>query len=225
MSSAVVTQLDDGSWSWNQLSGHSTHTGSTAIYWGLALAKKAGVPVHHASFEKAEAYFTAAFPKIESSDSDSKAIIIHALSLTGRADFSAANRLYRERQNLSETALAYMAAAFIQMGRPSFADGLLLKILDSKIVDGSHWHSNSRHRILSDDRAPAPSPSGAYAKLRRDSATTAKAASHLLAQAARLRSERSLGIIVAALAEYYKRGERPGDDFAVGVFVNDKPLP
>ena len=223
VSSVVVTQLEDGSWSWNKLSGHSTFTSTATIYWGLALAKGAGIPVHHAAFEQAEAYFTATFPKIDTSDSESKAIIIHALSLTGRADFSAANRLYRERQNLSETALAYMAAAFIRMGRPGFAEDLL-KILDTKLVAGSHWKSNSRHPILSDDTSTTALALWSYARLRRDSATAAKVANHLLAQTARPRSESSLGPVVAALAEYYNRGERPGDDFAVAVFVNDQPF-
>ena len=223
VSSVVVTQLEDGSWSWNKLANHSTYTGSATIYWGLALAKKAGIPVHHATFENAEKFFAAAFPKIEINDSDSKAIFIHALSVTGRADFSAANRLYRDRQNLSETALAYMAAAFIRMDRPTFAEDLL-KILDTKLVENSRWKSNSRHAILKDDTSTTALALWSYAKLRRDSATTAKVANYLLGQTARLRSESSLGPTVAALAEYFNRGERPGDDFNINLFVNDKPV-
>ncbi|MGI9241806.1 MAG: hypothetical protein ACR2RV_13470, partial [Verrucomicrobiales bacterium] len=223
VSGAVVSQLDDGSWSWNKLAGHSTLTSSARNYWGLALAKDAGIPVHHATFDQAEKFFAAAFPKIDSGDSDSKATIIHALSLTGRADFSAANRLYRERQNLSETALAHMAAAFIHMGRQGFAEDLL-KILDTKLVAGSHWKSSSRHHILNDDTSTTALALWCYAQLRRDSATTAKVASHLLAQTARLPSESSLGPVVAALAKYYERGERHGDDFAITIFVNDGAL-
>ncbi len=223
VSGVVVTQLKNGSWSWNRLANHSTHTGSATIYWGLALAKQAGIPVHHATFEKAEKFFAAAFPKIETNDSDSKAIFIHALSVTGRADFSAANRLYRDRQSLSETALAYMAAAFIRMDRPTFAEDLL-KILDTKLVENSRWKSNSRHAILKDDTSTTALALWSYAKLRRDSATTAKVANYLLGQTARLRSESSLGPTVAALAEYFNRGERPGDDFNINLVVNDKPV-
>ena len=192
VSSVVVTQHKDGSWSWNRLANHSTHTSTATIYWGLALAKNAGIPVHHATFENAEKFFAAAFPKIETNDSDSKAIFIHALSVTGRADFSAANRIYRDRQNLSETALGYMAAAFIRMDRPTFAEDLL-KILDTKLIDNFRWKSNSRHAILKDDTSTTAVALWSYAKLRRDSATTAKVANYLLAQAPRLRSESLAG--------------------------------
>ena len=54
-----------------------------------------------------------------------------------------------------------------------------------------------------------------YAKLRRVSDTTAAVANQLLAQTTQLPSNRSLGTVVAALAEYYNHGERPGDDFII----------
>ncbi|MEM7011133.1 MAG: MG2 domain-containing protein, partial [Verrucomicrobiota bacterium] len=223
VASAVVTQLENGSWSWNRLSGHSTRSSTASIYWGLALANKAGIPVHHAAFQQAENYFAGEFPKIDTNDADSKAIIIHALSLTGRADFSAANRLYRDRQSLSETALAYMAAAFIRMERPTFAEDLL-RILDNKLEGKTSWKANSRHAVLNDDTTTTALALWSYAKLRRDSPTTANVANHLLGQTARLRSESALGATVAALTEYYNRGERPGDDYVINLVINDEPF-
>ena len=221
VSNVVVTQLKNGSWPWNNLAGHSTRTSTATIYWGLALAKNAGVAVHHSTLEKAKAYFAANFSKIDSNDADSKAVILHALSLTGDADFSAANQLYRERQNLSETALAYMAATFVRMGRNRFAKDML-NILDKKRIEGCRWKSNSKHSILNDDVGTTALALWSYAKLRRDSDTTAAVANHLLAQTARLRSNRSLGIVVAALTQYYNQGVRPGDDFTINLMVNDK---
>ena len=221
VSSVVVTQLEDGSWPWNNLSGHSTRSSTATIYWGLALARDAGIPVHHSTFEKAERFFATTFPKIDSNDAESKALVVHALSLTGRADFSAANRLYRERQNLSETALAYLTAAFVRMGRPSFAEDLL-KILDTKLVEKCRWNSNSQHAILSDDLGTTALALWSYAKLRRDSATTAAVANHVLTQTTRLPSNRSLGAVVAALAEYYSRGERLSDDFTIQLLINER---
>ncbi len=91
-------------------------------------------------------------------------------------------------------------------------------------MDNSHWKSNSRHRILNDDTSTTALALWCYARLRRDSATAARTASHLLAQTARLPSESSLGPVIAALAEYYNRGGRPGDDFTIGLFVNDEAL-
>lgn len=221
VSSVVVTQRKDGSWPWNNLTDHSTRSSTATIYQGLALAREAGIPVHHSTFENAERYFAGTFPKIDSNDAESKALIIHALSFTGRADFSAANRLYRERQSLSETALAYMTAAFIRMDRPGFAEDLL-KILDTKLVEKCHWKSNSRHAILSDDMGTTALALWSYAKLRRDSATTAAVANYLLARTTRLPSNRSLGNVVAGLAAYYNHGERPGEEFAIDVLINDR---
>ncbi len=221
VSSVVVTQLEDGSWPWNNLEGQGTLASTAAIYWGLALAKNAGVPVQHATFVNAERFFAAKFAKIDANDAESKALVIHALSLTGRADFSAANRLYRERQALSETSLAYMAAAFIRMGRSGFAEDLL-KILDAKLVDGRRWKSNSRHSILSDDVRVTALALWSYAKLRRDSATTAAVANDLLGQSARLQSNSSLGVVITALAEYYNQGDRPGEDFTIQLLINDQ---
>jgi outer membrane protein assembly factor BamD (BamD/ComL family) len=221
VSSAVVTQHKDGSWPWNDLSGQSTLSATSSTYWALALAKSAGIPVHESTFETAEKFFADIFPRLASGDSESKALLIHALAVTGLADFSAANRLYRDRQNLSETALAYMAAAFVRMDRPSFAEDLL-EILDTKLVDKKSWESNSQHALLSDNISTTAVALWSYAKLRRDSATTAAVANHLLAQSNRLPSNRSLGTVVAALAEYHNQGERPGDDFSIQLFVNDK---
>lgn len=221
VSSVVVTQLEDGSWPWNNLAGQSTRTSTATIYWGLALAKDAGIPVHHATFENAEKFFANTFSKIDSSDTESKALIVHALSLTGRADFSAANRLYRERQSLNETSLAYMAAAFVRMGRPGFA-GDLLDILDARLIEQRRWRANSRHSILSDDVGTTAVALWSYAKLGRDPSTTAAIANYLLAQSARLRSNRFLGAVVAGLAEYFDQGEPAGDDFTIKVLVNDQ---
>lgn len=223
VSSAVVTQLKDGSWPWNNLAGHRTRTSTATIYWGLALAQKAGIPVQHDTFVKAEQYFAKSFTQIDSNDTESKALIIHALSLTGRADFSAANRLYRERQNLNETALAHMAAAFVRMERPNFANDLL-KILDSKLVENRRFKSNSKHSIMSDDIGTTALALWSYAKLKRESKTTAALANYLLAQSNRIRSNRALGMVVNSLAAYYDQGERQADDYSVKILVNDQVI-
>lgn len=220
VSSAVVTQLDDGSWPWNNFAGHSTRSSSAITYWGLAVAQQAGVPVDHGTLVRAEKYFTDSFSKIDSGDTESKAVVLHALSLTKRADFSAANRLYRERQNLSETALAYMAAAFIHMGRAEFAEDLL-RILDSKIVN-SGWNANAQHSILSDNVSTTAVALWSFANLRRESEVTKQIASRLLSQTDRLPSNRCLGPVVTALATYYDQLHHEKENYTVTIFVNDQ---
>ncbi|MEM7478947.1 MAG: hypothetical protein AAF483_28525, partial [Planctomycetota bacterium] len=61
-----------------------------------------------------------------------------------------------------------------------------------------------------------------YAKLRRDSATTARIANQLLAKANHLASHRSLGTVVVALAEYYNQGKLGNEDYEIEVYVNDQ---
>ena len=89
------------------------------------------------------------FPKIDTNDSDSKAIFIHALSAdrTRRLSRPPTGSTGIDRTS-SETALAYMAAAFVRMDRPTFAEDLL-KILDAKLVEEVPLEiANSRHAIL-----------------------------------------------------------------------------
>ena len=98
----------------------------------------------------------------------------------------------------------------------------LLKILDSKLVDQKYWNSGTRHTLMRDRTQTTALALWSYAKLRRDSPVTAGIANHLLAESSRLQSNNSLGFVVAGLSEYYDRGERPGDDYEVDIFVNDK---
>ena len=114
-----------------------------------------------------------------------------------------------------------MAAAFVRMERRGFAEDLL-KILDTRLVEKCRWKSNSQHSILSDDVGTTALALWSYAQLRRDSATTAAVANHLLAQTTRIQSNRSLGTVVAALSEYYNQGERSGDDFTIELLINDQ---
>ena len=68
---------------------------------------------------------------INSRDLDARAAILHALSTRRGASFEMANSLNRERQSLSNTALAYLALTFANLNRPELA-GEMLGILDSQ---------------------------------------------------------------------------------------------
>ena len=226
--SLTVTQADAGSWSWNNVKENSDIVATATAYWALVQVRDAGIAVERNVLEKAERFFQSMFPKLAANDSEGKAVLVHALSVAGKADFSMANRLYRERASLSESALAYLAAAFVRMDRDTFARELL-QILQTKAVREQRasqalasWKGAGAHTLLRDRLDVSAMVLWCYARLQRDSQTAAAAADFLLSQAGTRgrSSNRALGSIVAALTEYYAKGERPGDDFEIDVTVN-----
>ena len=58
-------------------------------------------------------------------DLDTRAALLHALSTPQGANFEMANSLNRERQSLSNTALAYLALTFANLNRPELASEIL----------------------------------------------------------------------------------------------------
>jgi len=133
----VSSQNDDGGWSWTGRGGPSDRYGSARAVWALALARKAAYKVSEESFDKATAYLQGQIAATGADDYESKAILLHALTVAGREDFTLANRLYRSRPVLSPAALAHTALAFAAMNRTStakeLADALAEKNLDGAV--------------------------------------------------------------------------------------------
>ena len=75
----------------------------------LALARRAGYRVPDVQFNKAVAWLQNEIVAA-ADDFEAKAILLHALATVGKGDFPTANRLYRERQGLSDNALVYSCA-------------------------------------------------------------------------------------------------------------------
>ncbi len=224
----VGSQSKDGRWPMNSASKTENYVSSATAYWGLVLADKAGIKVHPATLDAARATLASHIAKLNADDSEGKAIILHALSLSRSADFSVANRLYRERDKLSETGLAYLAATFIHMGRDGFARDLLA-LLAKKAKNAQFggrkqkfWAGGSANSLVRDSTETTALALWCYARLDRASGTAAAAAEFLMTEVGRLRSTRSLGAVVSALTEYYKGGERVDDDFEVTVLVNGR---
>ena len=66
--------------------------------------------------------------KLDPSDHESRAVLLHTLATLGKADFAQANRLYRIRQGLSASGLCYLALTFAHMDRQQTARELLALI-------------------------------------------------------------------------------------------------
>ncbi len=80
-----------------------------------------------------------------SADYESKAVLLHALTIAGKNDFTLANRLYRSRPSLSPASLLYVALTFAEMDRDATAKELLAAVanmnLDKPVnaEGGDHW--------------------------------------------------------------------------------------
>ncbi len=137
-SALVSSQNDDGGWSWTGRGGASDRYASARAFWALALARKAGYKVADDAFDKAVAFLTGQIAATAAGDLESKAILLHALTVGGHEDFTLANRLYRSRPVLSAAALAHTALTFAAMNRgdtaKELADALVTKNLDQPVI-------------------------------------------------------------------------------------------
>ena len=113
----VSAQNEDGGWGWSHCGQASDRYVSARVLWALSLAKRAGYTIPAENFDLLTRYVTQQIAATDNSDFESKAILLHALSVAGNGDFSLANRLYRERPSLSTAALLYVALALAEMDR------------------------------------------------------------------------------------------------------------
>ena len=106
-------------------SGASHRLTSARAVWALAQAKSAGYKIADDRLEKALTYLQSQVAATGETDYESKAILLQALAVAGRGDFTLANRLYRNRPALSSAALANLALALAEMDHKPMAEDLL----------------------------------------------------------------------------------------------------
>ncbi|MGA2032865.1 MAG: tetratricopeptide repeat protein, partial [Thermoguttaceae bacterium] len=121
----VSAQNDDGGWSWTGAGGASNRYASCRTFWALALSRAAAYAVPEDCFNKALGYLRSQVAVTDNTDYESKAMLLHALSVAGQGDFALANRLYRVRPLLSSSALAHLALSFTAMDRKAMSSELL----------------------------------------------------------------------------------------------------
>jgi len=229
VASLTSTQQDDGRWHWQ---GASDLYLTCRSYWALALAQKAGIPIQPDVLSKAEANLVASFSKLGTKDNDSKTIVLHALSVTGKADFAHLNRIYRERAGLSNNSLARAAVAMINLERPDFARDLvdlLEKNVKLEAPEGRQkiaWWEGSGYTILQDRNETTAMALLALAGVRPDSPLAALAANMLLRNQGCFRhlSPKAAGPAVAALAAYHGKAQDEKADFEISILVNNEQV-
>ncbi|MEC8929074.1 MAG: tetratricopeptide repeat protein, partial [Verrucomicrobiota bacterium] len=226
----VVSQQKDGGWVWRRRGGVAQWSVTAVNFWGLCRARDLGIPVHADTIKKAQTWLTNKFSAVSSNDNDAKATILFALSANKAADFAHANRLHRERHQLSAPALAYTALTFVNLERNEFA-GELLDVMAQKMkrtkVDEKalvSWAGvQNRYQVCNDVESTALAAL-AFMRARPAAAQVKPAIDYLLQQrgAFGFSTTKARGPAVAALAEYFGKGKFAAADFRLTVLVNGK---
>jgi len=239
VSRLVVTQRESGGWSWC----HLVKDGSSDVYvtartvWALAEAKRSGVSVNAQTLEKGTEYLKQAFSRAAQNDDDTKAVILHALSRVGQADFAYANRLYRNRNQLSPTALAYTALIFANLNRNEIS-GEILDVLEKtkKVTKSGNANVCYWEARISGARRPALSIANAVETtaltllameaVRPNSPLVKQTVEYLLSKRSfcGYSPYKAKGPVVAALAVYYQRTQFEKNDYRLKISVNGKEI-
>ena len=221
----VSNQAENGSWD----SGITSEPTTARAFWALVEARNAGVAVNKGTLDKAAEFLLNQLKGFDANDSDSKAIVLHALSTDKQADFAACNRLYRDRNSLGSATLALLTRAFFNLDRKEIATELA-GILETKAkADPDQpviWESGYKVAWLNDVPETTAMVLLALAESKPDSPRAKEAADSLL----RFRgcfgypTGRSRGVAVAALSSWFGLGKEQATDLEITVQVNGKEI-
>jgi len=226
ISQLVSTQTNDGGWRWSGAGKKADRYVSARVVWSLSLAKRAGYVVPDENYVKSVRYLASEVGVMDNSDYESKAILLHALSVAGQGDFSLANRLYRERPSLSTGALLHLALSFAEMKRKEIA-GELLTLVAQRDVDEeaslkqTHasslpWtHSPAELRALYALAVQAVTPQSPKAN---------ELVDWLLAHRTghRWSPDRATGPAALAASQWYSDSRFEGERYRLTIWVNDQ---
>jgi tetratricopeptide (TPR) repeat protein len=221
----VSTQAADGSWNSDVVGGYTT----ARVFWALIAARNAGITVNQDCIGKAAAYLQKQLESFDANDSDSKAIVLHALSTDKRADFAACNRLYRDRNSLGAATLAYMTRAFFNIDRKEIAlelagllEGRAKTAPDQPVV----WESGYKAAWLNDAPETTALVLLALAESKPESQRAESAAKALLESHGcfGFPSGRARGPAVAALSTWFGPGKEQATDMEIVVQVNGREI-
>jgi TolA-binding protein len=221
----VASQTNDGTWACQSLRQFTT----ARVYWALVEARNSGIVVNKDTMDKAATALQRQFETSDVNDTDGKAIILHALSTDKRADFANCNRLYRDRNTLGNSALAYLACTFQNLERHEIAVELA-DVLEKKFkLDDKTpvpWESGCRTTWLNDSDETTAMVLLALAQTKPDSKVTSATADALL------RAHGCFGFVyprahgpaLAALTTWFGKGVQQSTDLEIAVVVNGKEV-
>jgi len=127
----VSTQKNDGSWA-RMKSGDVHWQVSARVMHALAVARSTGLTVPRTTMDNGASVLKVALAQTAQRDTELRAMILLALSHLDAADFAVANRLHRERSQLSPAALSYSILALAKMDRMGMA-AEMAQVLESNM--------------------------------------------------------------------------------------------
>ncbi|MFW5996533.1 MAG: tetratricopeptide repeat protein [Lentisphaeria bacterium] len=228
----IVSQENNNHWSWHKGNRKTDKLMVSALnFRALVKAKKHGINVDDQIIENAQNYLKDEFRNLNTTDTDGKAVVLHALSTTGAADFASLNRLHRDRNSLTTTALAYTALAFANVDRAPMANELL-DILEEKVeVKDRNGHksaswdaSQGNHPWLKDDVETTALAALAFIRLRPQSSLIEQCANFLLQKRGVHGFGKARGAAVSAIAAYYGKAKYIQNDYRLAVEVNGQTV-
>lgn len=214
ISNIVLKQNNDGGWSWCSVnpSIQSDIYVSSRNLWGLSEARRQGLSVNPSTIDKAVVFLNKAFPNVEQSNDNAKSIILHALSTIDSADFSYANRLYRNRNELSPSALAYAALTFINLNRNEIG-GEILDVLTSKKLESMDIEAIALGLLAMENIRPESPLVRVWLEYIISKYTIYGFYQH-----------KAKGPIVASLATYYGETQFTKNDYSLKILVNGENI-
>ena len=218
----IASQEGNGAWSEATCLGRIV---TPRAFWALVTARNAGIAVNATAIEKAAANLQQQFQGCDSTDNDTKAVLLHALSTDKRAAFANCNRLYRDRNSLGNAALAYLAQAFLNLDRKEIS-AELSGILEgkAKVTPGRPvcWESGCAMPWMNDTDETTALILLALAQTRPESKLADSAAQYLLQSHGcyGFPTARARGPAVAALVAYYGKGLEQTTDMEIAIVVN-----
>ena len=237
----AIQNEDDGSWPWvaqdqariqqNGLSPTRDAMTTAAVVWALSDAEGLGLLSDRAVVDRGADYLESRFGQLDAADRDTRAALLHALGTRGRASFEQANRLNRDRQGLSNPALALLALTFADLDRNALAAEVLgvlgpkskTEVPEPGIDPQRFWEDDSDHPFFGGNTEVTALATLAYARCRPDAAELGQAAEWLLAHRAGLgwMPHKAVGPAIGALGRYYSDAEAADDDYRLVVTVNE----
>ncbi|WP_395750808.1 MG2 domain-containing protein [Prosthecobacter sp.] len=197
ISALQITQRSGG-WPWQDVQWQHDSVVTSLALWALVEARALGNEVDEAALKSATAYLKKALAIIPPDEPDKAAVILHAMACVNEADFSVANRMYRDRAKMNDPALGWLAAAFQRMGRMDEAKELL-KILEARPA----WTGSKTTSRLSNADDTTAIILYAAARTVPDSALAKKAGDLLLHRLGSADDSALKGLWTAALARHF----------------------
>ncbi|GIW86820.1 MAG: hypothetical protein KatS3mg108_1144 [Isosphaeraceae bacterium] len=231
----VTLQNDDGGWPWvpgqYDRSVPSDPAASAWAFWALAETEKLGLLADPKVVDRGTQYLTQLYPQVDPANQDMRALVLLALSVRGKASFEWANALNRERQALSDAALACLALTFANLNRDSLGSEVLdvlgprAKSLTRRPGDRPlvYWDGRGRNPHLSTATEVTALAALAYARVRPSDEKLEGAIRWLEANQTGLgwQPYKAKGPALAALGWYYARSRPAEDRYRLVITVND----